>query len=128
MEDRNLQLYKQFREEIDTLCFPLMRIMAGKNNYREIIYEGKVVGFLMVIRGYVDGIYVEPEYRGKGLAKHAVLDYLNDGGYISTLHIVKTNTVAQKFWNSIFNLEEVDSSPVDTLYRVIGKVRKPKLK
>lgn len=124
MEDRNLQLYKQFRNEIDTLSFPLMRNMAGKDNYREIKYDDRVVGFLIVIRGYVNGIYVEPEYRNKGLARQAVLDYLNEGGFIATLHIINTNTVAKKFWNSIFILEEIDTSPVDTLYRVLGMSKK----
>ena len=124
MENRNLQLYKQFRNEIDTLSFPLMRNMAGKDNYREIKYDGRVVGFLIVIRGYVNGIYVEPEYRNKGLARQAVLDYLNEGGFIATLHIINTNTTAKKFWNSIFILEEIDTSPVDTLYRVLGMTKK----
>ena len=124
MEDRNLQLYKQFRNEIDTLSFPLMRNMAGKDNYREIKYDDRVVGFLIVIRGYVNGIYVEPEYRNKGLARQSVLDYLNEGGFIATLHIINTNTAAKKFWNSIFILEEIDTSPVDTLYRVLGMSKK----
>lgn len=118
MEDRNLQLYRQFRDEIDHYCFPLLKEMAG-DNYIEIKYEDKVVGFLIVVCGYVDGLYVEPEYRGKGLAKQAVLNYLNNGGYINTLHIVNNNDVAKKFWNSILNLEVLDSSPVDTLYRVV---------
>ena len=118
--ETGLQLYKKFRESIDTLCFPLL---IRTSDFREILYDGKVVGFLMVMRGYVDGIYVEPEYRGKGLARKAVLDYLSTGGIIRTLHIVNSNTIAKRFWESLFTMRVLDSCDIDTLYQITGRSR-----
>lgn len=77
------------------------------------------VGFIIVIDGYVDGIYVIPEHRRKGIAKKAVMDYLKSGGVITRLHIIRTNTPALNFWKSIFVLEPENDCPVDVLYRVV---------
>lgn len=116
-------LYLDFRKEIDELSFPLLLQWSMNNNeFREIKYNNEVVGFLMVIEGYVDGIYVKPNFRRKGLAKKAVLDYLKEGGTINTLHIVKTNKNAEEFWRSLFVLKKLDECPVDTLYQVVDTI------
>ena len=70
----------------------------------------------MVIDGYVECIYVLPEYRRLGLGKKAVQDYMSSGGEIEKLHIIKTNYIAKKFWENLFSLEEIDTSPCDSLY------------
>ena len=118
MIPNELQMYLDFRKVCDTLSFPMLREWG---EYRQIKCDGEVVGFLMVIEGYVEGIYVKPEYRRKGLARKAVLEFMDDGGYIDTLHIIKTNETAQKFWESIFHLVTISDCPVDTLYRVIRR-------
>lgn len=89
------------------------------------MYEGEVVGFLMVIDKYIEGIYVEPEYRRKGLARKAILDYIKEGNDVEKLHIVKSNKVADRFWNSIFELHEIDRNRCDFLY-CVGKVKERK--
>lgn len=116
-DNTDLNMYLDFRATVDKYCFPLLKKWAGKN-FREIKYDDKVVGFLMVIDRYVEGIYVMPEYRRQGLAKKAVQDYISSGGIIEKLHIIKTNDVAKKFWKNLFILKEIDSCPSDSLYFV----------
>lgn len=118
-ENEYLTLYYQFRESIDTLCFPMIKEWAGEG-FRPIISDGTPVGFLIIINGYVEGLFVLPEYRRKGLAKRAVKEYLATGGTISSLHIVNGNELAKAFWQSLFILKEESFCPVDTLYSVSG--------
>jgi predicted acetyltransferase len=121
--DDNLEqeMYLAFRETVDRLCFPdLRKWSVDSDGYRLIMYDGKPVGFLMVIDKYVNGIYVMPEHRRKGLARKAVMQFIADGGEIETLHIVRGNNTAQAFWKSLFKLKKIDSCPTDTLYRVVG--------
>lgn len=112
-------MYLEFRKEIDTLSFPLLKKWSG-SGYVEIKKDDLIVGFLMVIENYVEGIYVKPEYRRLGLAGKAVLDYIKGGGVIERLHIVKSNKTALLFWESIFYLRKIDECPCDTLYSVTG--------
>ena len=110
-------MFVNFRRELDVLAFPLIKEIS---DYREIKYNDKVVGFLMVEHGYVDSIYVEPMYRKQGLAKKAVMDYLAEGKVIDRLHIINTNKVAYEFWNSIFELRKDFGNNVDHLYFVVA--------
>ena len=112
-------IYLEFRKEIDTLSFPHLKKWSG-SGYVEIKKDDLIVGFLMVIENYVEGIYVKPEYRRLGLAGKAVLDYIKGGGVIERLHIVKSNKTALLFWKSIFCLRKIDECPCDTLYSVTG--------
>lgn len=114
-------MYCEFRQEIDRYCFPLLKNWAKRTGcYRYIMCEGKPVGFFMVIDAYIEGIYVEPEYRRRGLAKKAVLDYINEGNYVERLHIVNSNKPAYKFWNSFLDLRHTQKNDCDTLYYVVG--------
>lgn len=125
-EEALLEMYLAFRKTVDNYCFPLIKEWATKQKGFITLYddnddndERKPVGFLIVIDGYVDGIYVKPDYRRKGIAKKAVMDYLKSGGVITRLHIIRTNTPALNFWKSIFVLEPENDCPVDVLYRVV---------
>lgn len=113
------RMYHDFRSTIDGFAFPLMKKWAEKEGaFVRIESDGHCIGFLMIISGYVEAIYVEPAFRRHGLARKAVLDYIDNGGSILNLHIVRGNKVAERFWRSIFNLEVDMESPVDILYRV----------
>ena len=123
-----LDMYLAFRKTIDDYCFPLIKELSTKqkgfitlydNNDNDDVAKRKPVGFLIVIDGYVDGIYVMPEHRRKGIAKKAVMDYLKRGGVITRLHIIRTNTPALNFWKSIFVLDTENDCPVDVLYNVV---------
>lgn len=121
-----LEMYLAFRKTIDDYCFPLIKEWATKQEGFITLYDENddkskhnPVGFLIVIDGYVDGIYVIPEHRRKGIAKKAVMDYLKSGGVITRLHIIRTNTPALNFWKSIFVLEPENDCPVDVLYNVV---------
>lgn len=122
------EMYLAFRKTIDDYCFPLIKEWATKQEGFITLYDENddkskhnPVGFLIVIDGYVDGIYVMPEHRRKGIAKKSVMDYLKRGGVITRLHIIRTNTPALNFWKSIFILEPENDCPVDVLYRVIRR-------
>lgn len=121
-----LEMYFAFRKTMDCYCFPLIKEWATKQEGFITLYDENddkskrnPVGFLIVIDGYVDGIYVMPEHRRKGIAKKAVMDYLKSGGVITRLHIIRTNTLALNFWKSIFVLEPENDCPVDVLYNVV---------
>lgn len=122
------EMYIAFRKTMDDYCFPLIKEWSTKQEGFITLYDEnddkskrKPVGFLIVIDGYVDGIYVIPEHRRKGIAKKAVMDYLKSGGVITRLHIIRTNTPALNFWKSIFVLEPENDCPVDVLYRVVRR-------
>lgn len=119
-------MYLAFRKTMDDYCFPLIKEWATKQKGFITLYDENddkskhnPVGFLIVIDGYVDGIYVMPEHRRKGIAKKAVMDYLKSGGVITRLHIIRTNTPALNFWKSILVLEPENDCPVDVLYHVV---------
>lgn len=127
-EEALREMYLAFRKTMDDYCFPLIKEWAQKQEGFIMLYDDNddkskhnPVGFLIVIDGYVDGIYVMPEHRRKGIAKKAVMDYLKSGGVITRLHIIRTNTLALNFWKSIFILEPENDCPVDVLYRVIRR-------
>jgi ribosomal protein S18 acetylase RimI-like enzyme len=117
--DKNsfVNLYTDFRKELDKMAIPLiydeMRII------KPIIADGKTVGIICGAVDYIDCVYVMPEYRRKGLAKKAVKDYVKGIlHYGIRLHIIDNNETALKFWNSIFELKEIGSNGVDTLYEI----------
>ena len=115
------EMCPEFREAIVQSCFPdLRKGSVVPDGYRLIMWDGTLVGFLMVIDKYVNGIYVMPEYRRKGLARKAVMQFIADGGEIETLRIVRGDRTAHAFWKSLFNLKKIDSCPTDILYRVVG--------
>lgn len=113
------EMYVDFRKTIANLVYPSLVRFAG-NGWRQIRCDGKQVGFLCVTDGYVEGIYVEPTYRRRGLARKAVMDYLADGWKIDRLHIVGANKGALAFWESMFVLLAIQSDDVETLY-LVGK-------
>ena len=114
-----LSMYLSFRRYLDCICFENLKRMSG-NGFIEIKHQNNIVGFLMIIDDYIDAIYVLPEYRRLGLAKKAVLDAWNNGVRMKTLHIVNGNTIAESFWNSIFNLSLQHANLADSLYYIKG--------
>lgn len=119
--NKGLEMYLDFRRTLDLLCYPLLHTWSiDDGDYIKIEHENKFIGFMMIINGYVEAIYVEPAYRRKGLAKKTVVDYLHNGGNIQTLHIVKGNLPAIAFWNNIFDMHKINECPVDVLYQVDG--------
>lgn len=113
-----LDMYLDFRKHIDTLCFRNIQKEAG-TGYQRIWCGEELAGFLIVINGYVDAIYVKPEYRRQGLGRSAIVNFLICGGCIKALHILNNNEPAKAFWESLFELKEDNGTAVDTLYHVI---------
>lgn len=115
-----VQLYSSFRKELDEICIPLI-FQEEKIEVTDIIYKNKNVGIFCVYPRYIDCIYVLPEYRGKGLASKTVKEWAKNKNVIGTqLHIINNNEVAKQFWGSLFELEEIIGSSVDTLYEITG--------
>ena len=114
-----IDLYKSFRSELDEMCVPLLindlRIM------HPIIADGKTVGMIGGFTDYIDCLYVIPEYRRRGLARKAVLEYVEGNlNYGIRLHIINNNKVAKKFWHSIFELQKIGSNPIDSMYEIVS--------
>ena len=121
---RTQELYAMFRMEIDKYAVPL--IVDDFLEFVELIrVDGEIAGMCGGADGYIDCLYVLPKHRRQGYAKKLALDWYGRygrGKNATRLHIVNNNIPALKFWNSVFELEEVDCSAVDTLYEIV-KVR-----
>ena len=115
-----LELYHAFRYGIDELCGgKIIELAKADGGFREIRSGNELVGFLIAINGYIEGLYIKPEYRRQGLGKKAVLDFIRQGGRAERLHIVNNNKIARKFWFSIFELRKIESTPIDTFYEIV---------
>ena len=115
-----LELYHAFRYDIDELCGgKIIELAKADGGFREIRSGNELVGFLIVINGYLEGLYVKPEYRRQGLGRKAVLSFIRQGGRVEHLHIVNDNKIARKFWFSIFELRKIESTPIDTFYEIV---------
>ncbi|MBQ8540551.1 MAG: GNAT family N-acetyltransferase [Clostridia bacterium] len=115
-----VELYLKFRQELDKICVPV--ILENLKCVEYIEHDGKTVGMVGGVLGYIDIVYVLPEYRRKGLAKKAVLEWYNkyQAPYENTrLHIINNNIPALNFWKSIFELWEVGHNEFDTLYEIL---------
>ena len=117
-----IDLYKSFRAELDDMCIP--HIIDDLRIIRPIVADGKIVGMIGGFVDYIDCLYVLPEYRRRGLARKAALEYVEGNlGYGIYLHIINNNEAAKKFWHSLFELKEIGSNDIDTMYEIVG-VRK----
>lgn len=117
----NIEMYLKFRKELDNICVPEILEYVSTNL---IFCGGKQVGIFCYLitpeHIYIDCLYIEPEYRRKGLAKKAVLDFYKKCAFQREirLHIIDKNKVAYGFWNGIFDIESIEGSFVDTLYKI----------
>ncbi len=112
------ELYFRFRNEIDSYVLPIL--IENGAIFKRIEVRKQLVGYLMVIDGYIDGLFVSPGYRREGLGKKAVMEYIQDYGLPKSLHIVNTNKVAKKFWHSIFKMRMLEKNEIDTLWEIEG--------
>ena len=112
------ELYFRFRNEIDSYVLPIL--IENGAIFKRIEVRKQLVGYLMVINGYIDGLFVSPGYRREGLGKKAVMEYIQDYGLPKSLHIVNTNKVAKKFWHSIFKMRMLEKNEIDTLWEIEG--------
>lgn len=113
-----IELYKAFRNEMmDYIAEDFLMDC----DVSEILYKGDIVGFVCTAKdGWIEGCYVEPNYRGCGLAKQAVLDHIAKYGMPNHLTVLNRNVSAMKFWESIFELKAEDSNRLETSYEIVG--------
>lgn len=111
------EMYVKFRTEIDSMYAPhilkecqVIRITDGKEE----------VGILCVNDGYIDCLYVLPEFRKQGYGRKAILEYVKEYGMLQDLNILNDNYSAKDFWNSLFELEVVEDNGIDTYYKICG--------
>ena len=115
-----IKLYTKFRRELDKMCIPLI---LEDLRVEPIYYNGKVAGMIVSNNRYIDCVYVKKHYRRRGLAKEAV-EWLLKCRRSMNIHIINNNTIAYKFWSENFNLKEIVSNHVDTLYEVKAKEKR----
>lgn len=115
------EFYSKFRQELDDMCIPLILNCVET---RDIECDGKKVGILCTIDNYINCVYVLPEYRRRGLARKAVIDWLKDKKIKAVrLHIIHNNIGAIRFWTSIFDLTITESNEVDAMYAAKAVVK-----
>lgn len=117
--NKTTDMYLNFRQELDKIWVPV--VIENTDCIEQITHNGEVVGIICGTPYYIDCVYVMPEYRRKGIAKKAVLEYYERYGsdrHIK-LHILNNNTVALKFWHSLFNLKPIEQNLTETLYEII---------
>lgn len=116
--EQYIKHYRDFRKELDKMCVPL--IIGEMKRIEPIKADGKIVGMVGGFTDYIDCVYVKPEYRRRGLARQAVLKFVEGNlDYGIRLHIINNNNVAYDFWSKIFELKKIATNAVDTLYEIV---------
>lgn len=85
-----------------------------------ITHEEEVVGIIVGYSDYIDNIFIKPEHRRKGIAKEAVLAYVEgnlDKGI--KFHMLNSNEEGLAFFNSLFELKVIHIGAIDTLYEIV---------
>ena len=124
MNMTDFQFYKQFRSELDEMCIPT--ILKQCQHIIKITDDKTEIGILCVNNGYIDCLYVLPEFRQQGYGRKAVISFIEKYGIPKSLHIIDTNTVAKSFWESIFDISAVVGNGIDTFYKINGLKEIPK--
>ena len=116
---QQIKMYLKFRNELDKICVPVILSELHMQIY-DIKYNNKVVGMMCANPDYIDCVYIQPEYRRKGLAKKQVLNFVKEHiRYGVRLHIINNNEPAKAFWNNLFDLKVVGGNQLDTLYEIV---------
>ena len=111
--------YKDFRKELDHIWCP--ELMKSEQIEVVDIWNGETFAGIMVLEdNYIDCIYVLPKFRRQGLARKAVIDYFKGKDCYPSLVIINKNLKAKAFWNSLFEMSEVDGNFIETKYQVTG--------
>lgn len=88
-------------------------IISPEFEWNKIERDGEIIGFVIInnspdfndnIDVYIEDVYIEPEYRRRGIVTGVVKQVLEKykGKYIG-LSVINTNQVARLFWLSIFS-------------------------
>lgn len=121
-EKRELQaMYMAFKFNLCCKCAPLVVKMADEKQCVTLFKsDGKNVGFIIVINGYVEGIYVKDEYRRHGIARSGIVQHVKKYGMPEMVHIINSDEDGKGFWNKFFKLQPIKRNPVETLYKING--------
>lgn len=112
----NERMYQLFRRELDGIWVGdhLKRL-----NQKVIRHRGRICGLLCYDKyGYVDCLYIKPEYRKMGIAARVAISFYKKGK-IEMLHIINKNKPAVNFWNKLFWLERIHGNEIEGLYKII---------
>ena len=119
--ETDLDAYLAFRKEIDTMFYSEYKKWHGTNILTYKDCDGNNKAILIVELNYINGLWVAPEYRRQHIGHNIVIDFMKNYYYPTTLHILNNNPRAYKFWNSLFELEELEVSPFEALYAITPK-------
>jgi putative acetyltransferase len=106
--DGNLEAHDFIPQEYWNRNFGFVkRSLADSEVY---VYEtdGHVVGFIGVDEGYVDGLFVEKDYRGQGIGSK-LLNYIKESYDFFTLHVFENNYGAVTFYENYGLIKKEES-------------------
>jgi len=111
-----LDAYLEFRKEIDTMFYPKYSKRCDVSTKKD--EHGNVIALLIVENGYIDGLWVAPNHRGKGIGYELIIQHCLDYEMPITLRILHNNKRALEFWNKVFKLRVLETNPYDSLYAI----------
>jgi len=112
-----MEKYLSFRKSIEQFGVPSDEGI----HIQDIKCDGKTVGLFCAFYDYIDCLYIEPAYRHRGLAKAVASDWVRRYGHLGIrLHILNDKPEALSFWNKLFELKQIETNAVDTLYEITG--------
>lgn len=95
--------------------------MAKIEKREQITLDGEVVGIIGGYSDYISCLFVKPEHRRKGLAREAVIKFV-DGNLDKGVkfHILNSNEEGIAFYNSVFDLKAIYKNEIESLYEIVG--------
>lgn len=93
------EFFETERRQIAELWLPTAETMVYET-------DGCVVGFLALMGNEVGGIFVDPDYQGRGIGR-ALMDAARDSRPFLELDVFELNSIARRFYD-MYGFEFVD--------------------
>ena len=93
------EFFKTERRQIAELWLPMAETMVYET-------DGRVIGFLALMGNEVGGIFVDPDYQGRGIGR-ALMDAATDSRPFLELDVFEVNSIGRRFYDA-YGFEFVD--------------------
>lgn len=96
----NIKAHSFIDEEYWRRNFNYVRRAISESEVYVYEFEGKVVGFIGLDQGYVQGLFVHPDFTGEGIGTR-LLNYIKEDLDFFTLHVFEQNKRAVAFYEKM---------------------------